>query len=253
MRDRRPRVNAAAMRAWYRLAKAALVALALTYGAAIAGPAGAAHGLVDDMRERILAHLALGPGMLVAEIGVGGGWFVVRVAETIGPNGAVYGTDIDPKAIASVRRKVLGLKQPAGRVDLRLCRDERDTALDDLPDDHLDIVLMVDSLCFDAQEPRHRNIAYLRRFLRVIRPGGRLVHHMDCRCDASPEVVVAQFTGAGFSPRVESVDVSPDPALIDPDWRCRTKPERRRHAFVGVFRKPGAKTDKQSGAPRASE
>jgi ubiquinone/menaquinone biosynthesis C-methylase UbiE len=198
-----------------------------------------APGLIDAMRERILAHLSLERGMKVAEIGVGGGWFVVRVAEAIGPDGIVYGTDIDPGAIAKVRKKLPDLKAGAARVDLRLCRDGRDTALDDLPDHHLDLILMVDSLCFDAGEPREKNVAYLARFLRVLRPGGRLVHHMDCRCDASQEAVIAQFTDAGFSPRGESFDVSPDPASIEPDWPCRTEAQRRRHAWAGVFRKPG--------------
>lgn len=176
--------------------------------------------------------------MVVAEIGVGPGWFVVRVAEAIGPTGVVHGTDIDPEAIASLRPKLPELRQPAGRVDLRLCCDPRDTALDDLPADHVDTVLMVDSLCFDAHEPRASNVAYLGRFLRVLRPGGRLVHHMDCRCEVSPDAVVAQFIDAGFSPQVELVDVPLDQALINPSWRCRTEVERQRHAFVAVFRKP---------------
>jgi SAM-dependent methyltransferase len=240
MNDRCPPATAAQLRSATLLAIGALVALALMSSTAnAAGPAGAGPPLVDAMRERILAHLMLRPGMVVAEIGVGGGWFVVRVAENVGPNGVVYGTDIDPTAIAKVRERLLGLKPGAARVDLRLCRDGRDTALDDLPANTVDIVLMVDSLCFDAGEPRERNVTYLGRFLRLLRPGGRLVHHMDCRCDVTPDTVIAQFTDAGFSPRVESLDVTPAPDLIDPSWPCRTETERTRHAYVGVFRKPG--------------
>lgn len=221
--------------------KGIVVALAVTCAAASSGArASAASGPIDLTRERILAQLALKPGMVVADIGVGGGWFVVRVAEAVGPDGIVYGTDIDPEAIAALRRTAQHLKPGAGRVDLRLCRDPRDTALDDLPEGRVDLILMVDSLCFDAQEPRERNVAYLRRFLRVLRPGGRLVHHMDCRCDTSRAAVAAQFTEAGFSPRAEIVDVALDPASAGPDWPCRTEVERQRHAFVGVFRKPDA-------------
>jgi ubiquinone/menaquinone biosynthesis C-methylase UbiE len=219
--------------------RGALVALAVAGELAIAGPrAAAGPGVVDLMRERILAELALGPGMVVAEIGVGGGWFMVRVAEAIGPDGIVYGTDIDPEAIAFVRRRLAHLEPGTGRFDLRLCRDPRDTALDDLPDDGVDLILMIDSLCFDAQVSRERNIAYLHRFLRILRPGGRLVHHMDCRCDVSPEAVIAQFADAGFAPRAEVVDVSPDPDSLDPDWPCRSEAQGKRHGFLGVFRKP---------------
>jgi ubiquinone/menaquinone biosynthesis C-methylase UbiE len=221
------------------LVKGVLAVLALAYSALSAGGSDARPGPVEVMKERVLAHVAPRPGMVVAEIGVGGGWFVVRVAEAVGPNGVVYGTDINAEAIAAVQGKLPHLAKGAGRVDLRLCRDDRDTALDDLPDNHVDTILMVDSLCFEAHEARERDVAYLRRFLRILRPGGRLVHHMDCLCDVSPEAVVAQFTDAGFSPRVESIDVSPDPAVVDPNWPCRTEAQRKRHAFVGVFRKPG--------------
>jgi predicted methyltransferase len=220
------------------LVKITLMAFAVACAVASADRrAEADQHLVDQLRERILAQLELRPGMAVAEIGVGGGWFVVHVAEAVGPDGIVYGTDIDPEVIASLRRRLQ--TDPAARnVDLRLCRDPRDTALDDLPDGRVDLILMVDSLCFDAHQPRQSNVAYLRRFLRVLRPGGRLVHHMDCRCDVSPDAVVAQFTDAGFSPRVEVADASPDPALVGPDWPCRTDAERQRHGFVAVFRKP---------------
>jgi ubiquinone/menaquinone biosynthesis C-methylase UbiE len=201
------------------------------------------------MRERILSHLSLEPGMVVAEIGVGGGWFVVRVAEAIGPKGVLYGTDIDPGAIEKLRQRLPKLP-PGARVELRLCRDERDTALDDLPDGHVDLVLMIDSLCFDSSKPRESNIAYLRGFLRILRAGGRLAHHMDCRCEVSQNGLVELFRDAGFSPNVEIIDVSPEPSLIDASWPCRSEAERQRHAYAVVFRKP----DSQSAAtpPRAT-
>jgi ubiquinone/menaquinone biosynthesis C-methylase UbiE len=210
----------------------ALVVITLAAGRA----AGQGAPIVDRMRERILAHLNLEAGMKVAEIGVGPGWFVMRVAERIGSDGVVYGTDIDPKRIEALKARLPDVGP--GRVELRLCRDGRDTAIDDLPDGHLDLVLMIDSLCFDAEYPRARNVDYLRRFQRVLRAGGRLVHHMDCRCDVTIEGLAAQFADAGFSPRSDTLDVGPDPAQVDASWPCRSDAERRRHAFVGIFRKP---------------
>jgi ubiquinone/menaquinone biosynthesis C-methylase UbiE len=208
----------------------ALVALGTTRAAGQGAP------IVDLMRERILAHLDLKPGMKVAEIGVGPGWFVMRVAERIGTDGIVYGTDIDPKRIEALKARLPDIGP--GRVELRLCRDGRDTAIDDLPDGSLDLVLMIDSLCFDAEYPRASNVEYLRRFQRALRSGGRLVHHMDCRCDVTIEGLAAQCVDAGFSPRFETLDVAPDPAHLDASWPCRSEAERTRHAFVGIFRKP---------------
>jgi len=210
-------------------------------GAAPEHPDEHAPAPVDAMRERILAHLKLRPGMRVAEIGLGRGWFVFRAAEAVGPKGVVYATDIDPEAIGAMRQELPHINPKAGRVDLRLCRDGRDTALDDLPPGHVDIILMVDSLCFDGHERREVDRAYLQRFLRVLRPGGRLVHHMDCQCNATLESVRTQFADAGFSPRVETLDVLPNPASIDANWRCQTEAARQRQAVVAVFRKPGRK------------
>jgi SAM-dependent methyltransferase len=239
----------------FRVLAAVLAAFAaVTSTARGDGSFRAGVGMIDVMRERIFAHLGLEPGTVVADIGVGGGWFVLRVAEAVGPNGMVYGTDIDPGAITKLRQRLPDLSQSAGRVELRLCHGQRDTALDDLGDGRVDLILMIDSLCFDALEPRERNVAYLSRFLRILRPGGRLVHHMDCRCDVAPDAVVALFRDAGFSSNVEKLDVSPDPASIDAAWDCRSDAERARHAFVGIFRKSDSRPVEASpGAVRAGK
>jgi hypothetical protein len=129
-------------------------------------------------------------------------------------------------------------------VDVRLCRDERDTALEDLPDDHVDVLLMVDSLCFDAHGSRQRNVDYMRGFLRILRPGGRFVHHMDCRCEVSLEAIDELLREAGFTPR-KALDVSPDPKQIDPGWLCETPIQRRHHAWLGVFEKPAPRSPTQ--------
>jgi len=236
------------------LVVAALIAT-LAMGISVAGEQPAAEPqaeLVGKMKERILAHLELKPGMTVAEIGAGGGWFVFRAAELIGRKGKFYATDIYPSVVTSLRQQLQHINPMAAPVDVRLCRDERDTALDDLPDDHVDVLLMVDSLCFDAPGSRQRDVEYLRRFLRILRPGGRFMHHMDCRCDVSPEAIDGLVREAGFTPR-RPLDVSPDPGPSEPNQLCQTEIQRKRHAWLGVFEKPlrpgqaGANGD---GAPR---
>ncbi len=227
-----------ARRARRRPLAMAIAALAIGLAAQASGESAETRvGLIDAMRERILAHLELRPGQVVAEIGMGPGWFAFRAAEAVGPDGVVYATDIDPAAIAKVREKLGDLGDGAGRIVLRHCRNARDTGLDDLSVASVDVILMVDSLCFDAGETREHNLAYLRRLLRILRPGGRHVHHKDCRCEVSAADVIALFTAAGFAPRVATLDVSPDPAAIEPDWPCRSEAQRRRHAFVAIFHK----------------
>lgn len=45
--------------------------------------------------ERVLEALALRPGLVVADVGSGGGYFAFRLAEAVGSNGKVYACDID--------------------------------------------------------------------------------------------------------------------------------------------------------------
>ena len=40
--------------------------------------------------------LGIADGAVVADIGAGGGWFTVRLAQRVGPNGLVYAEDIQP-------------------------------------------------------------------------------------------------------------------------------------------------------------
>jgi SAM-dependent methyltransferase len=202
----------------------------------VAAPA-AAPSSVEILREHILHGMVLRPGMRVAEIGFGRGWFVFRAAEAVGAHGVVYATDIDPEAIAALRPELAHMNPAAGRVELRLVRDPRDTGLDDLPDNDLDVISMIDSLCFDTHEPAEHNVEYLHRLLRLLRPRGRLVHHMDCRCEVDPDTVAAQFVAAGFSP-VERMAPPPAGATADPTSPCVTAAAVRRHDFIGVFRKP---------------
>lgn len=224
-------------------AAAIVVALAIVHPAAGQQPESESQArLIGGMKEKILAQLALKPGMTLAEVGAGQGWFVFRAAELIGPKGKVYATDIDPDVVTSLRQQLRHISPTSAPVDVRLCREDRDTAVDDLPDDHVDVLLMVDSLCFDTHVSRERNVEYLRRLLRILRPGGRFVHHMDCRCDVSLEAIDALLRDAGFTPR-KPLDVSPDPKQIDPSWLCETPIQRERHAWLGVFEKPARPAD----------
>ena len=50
--------------------------------------------------------LRIGDGSVVADLGAGGGWFTVRLARRVGPNGRVYAEDIQPQMIESIERRV---------------------------------------------------------------------------------------------------------------------------------------------------
>ncbi len=81
---------------------------------------------------RVMDLLGLKPGTSVADIGAGSGWFTVRAAARVQPNGTVFAEDINPVAVKTISdraqkenhsniRTILGTpddpKLPAGSVD----------------------------------------------------------------------------------------------------------------------------------------
>jgi SAM-dependent methyltransferase len=72
--------------------------------------------------DRVMDLLGIAPGKVVADIGAGSGWFTVRAAARVGPSGAVYAEDINPKAIDYIterasREKLQNVRPILGSVD----------------------------------------------------------------------------------------------------------------------------------------
>jgi ubiquinone/menaquinone biosynthesis C-methylase UbiE len=55
--------------------------------------------------NRVMDILHLGPGMTVADIGAGGGWFSVRAARRVTPAGRVLAEDINAGYLQSIRER----------------------------------------------------------------------------------------------------------------------------------------------------
>src|SRR6185436_11567230 len=55
--------------------------------------------------EQIMDDLRIAEGSVVADLGAGGGWFTIRLARRVGPNGLVYAEDIQPQMIDATRRR----------------------------------------------------------------------------------------------------------------------------------------------------
>lgn len=113
--------------------------------------------------DLIMDALGIGDGSVVADLGAGGGWFTVRLARRVGPNGLVYAEDIQPQMIEAIQRRV-------SREDLKNVSAVLGSADHPaLPKGRLDAALMVDT--FHEVTDRQSLLTNVRA---ALKPGGRL-------------------------------------------------------------------------------
>lgn len=113
--------------------------------------------------DQIMDALGIADGSTVADLGAGGGWFTVRLARRVGPQGLVYAEDIQEPMIESMERRV-------SREGLRNVRMVLGTPDDPkLPARKLDAVLIVDVYHEVADR-----VALLRKVRESLTPLGRL-------------------------------------------------------------------------------
>jgi ubiquinone/menaquinone biosynthesis C-methylase UbiE len=60
----------------------------------------------EEQPSKAIQSLGLRPGMIVADIGAGTGYYAVRMARAVAPEGKVYAVDIQPRMLELLRRKL---------------------------------------------------------------------------------------------------------------------------------------------------
>jgi len=118
----------------------------------------------DEWQEpdRIMDALGIADGARVADVGAGGGWFTVRLARRVGPNGRVFAEDIQRQMIDSIARRVQ-------RENLRNVETRLGTPTDPALPGNLDAVLIVDTYP-QLDEP----VLMLTHLAKALAPTGRL-------------------------------------------------------------------------------
>jgi len=117
----------------------------------------------EEAPSKAIVLLDLKPGMTVADIGAGSGYYSSRMARRVGPTGHVYATDIQPGMIALLDRRIAS----EGLANM--------TTVLGTPDDpklaanSLDLAIMVD-VYHELQDPQ----VFLQRLKPAFKPGGRL-------------------------------------------------------------------------------
>jgi predicted methyltransferase len=59
-----------------------------------------------QLPEQIMDALGIAEASVVADVGAGSGWFTVRLARRVGPNGIVFAQDVQQEMLAAISRRV---------------------------------------------------------------------------------------------------------------------------------------------------
>lgn len=125
-----------------------------------------------------LAALAVEPGMSVADIGAGVGYYSFKVAKLVGPAGNVYATDVDRYALAAIWAHRL-MRGVSNVIPVHVSRESLG-----LTPASVDRILIFNVYPFESCRPEV-NRALLAEAADALRPGGRLVVYHDWVHDAS--------------------------------------------------------------------
>ena len=118
----------------------------------------------EEAPSKALDALDLKPGMVVADIGAGSGYYTSRMARRVGPAGRVYATDIQQGMIDLLDRRI----RSEGLANVTTVLGGMDDPK--LPPRAIDLAIMVD-VYHELQQPQ----VFLQRLKESFKPGGRLV------------------------------------------------------------------------------
>lgn len=188
----------------------------------------------EDTRDRageadtVMRLLEVRPGMRVADVGAGSGYYTIRVSPVVGPGGRVTAQDIMPRYLERLRARV----RREGLANVTLALGEPHDPR--LPPASADLVLLV-HMYHEVEQP----YAFLHNLRPALREGGRVaVVDLDrptnrhgtppalLRCeletvgyrqsafhDLGPESgYLAVFTPSGDAPRPDGVRACPAPS-----------------------------------------
>ncbi|MEQ6331824.1 methyltransferase domain-containing protein [Sphingobium sp. MK2] len=173
----------------------------------------------DDIMDRA----GIRPGMTVADIGAGEGYYTVRLAARVGAEGRVLAEDIMPEVIEALSRRITREKWDNVSVKLGAPEDPR------LPENSFDRIMMV-HMYHEIAEP----YAFLWHLSPALKKNGELIvvdadrptdqHGTPPRllaCELAAmgfrmEELIPKPTAGGYFARFRRIAARPDPARIIP-------------------------------------
>lgn len=154
----------------------------------------------DQKPAQVVEALAIKPGMHIADLGAGSGYFTRRFVEAVAETGKVYVIDIEPNALKYVEESLLHMQRPFD-AEFILARPDNPK----IPLESVDVIFV----CNTYHHLENRT-EYFRNVRSSLKPGGRLViidfYHDDRSGElgfskrhlVSRENVVDEMSGAGY-------------------------------------------------------
>lgn len=141
--------------------------------------------------QKVMDLANIEPGMTVADIGAGDGYYTIRLAQRVGAKGRVLAQDIDSKALGRLAQRVERERLDNVSIKLGAGDDPR------LPENSFDRIFLV-HMYHEVQEP----YAFLHRLWPALAKGGQvIVVDVDRPTDQhgiDPLLLSCEFRQVGF-------------------------------------------------------
>jgi ubiquinone/menaquinone biosynthesis C-methylase UbiE len=154
----------------------------------------------DQKPSQVVDALGLKPGMAVADLGSGSGYFTRRFVEAVTDSGTVYAVDVEPEMLAYVKNSLEHTHAPY-HAEFILARPDDPK----LPTGSVDLIFVCNVFHHLENRP-----VYFERLKSALKPGGRIAivdfyhdersgnvgfpkHHLVPR-----ETTIAEMTKAGY-------------------------------------------------------
>jgi ubiquinone/menaquinone biosynthesis C-methylase UbiE len=118
----------------------------------------------EEGTDKLLKALPIKPGMTVADVGAGSGYYTFPIAKKVGPRGKVLAVDIQKEMLDIIKSRMKARKVSNVEPILGTVTDPK------LPEGKVDLILMVD-VYHEFSHPYEMTEAMVK----ALKPGGRLV------------------------------------------------------------------------------
>ena len=118
----------------------------------------------EENPQAAIDALGLEPGMVVCDLGAGSGYYSIRMAKKVGPQGKVYAVDVQPGMIQLLEKRIKSDKIKNIHPILSTPSDPK------LPDGEIDLMILVD-VYHELDKPQEM----LRKIRKSLKDSGRLV------------------------------------------------------------------------------